>query len=356
LVLVVPEHVRLMWRAVARLPGHSRIGVIVLVMMTAMAMPTLPSAASTRPEPTGEATGVPQTEGIPTYDVVLTIRKDGVLHVRETITYDFGDSPGPGIVRAVPYRIKNRLYEIGGVRASSSTGASAKVRTSKFLHELQISIGEEARPVSGLQAYVLDYDVIGALTVHGNRDELAWDALGTGWGVPIGDAAVRVVAPAPLAGADCEAGRPGETGRCGAGQGRRRSIEFTQSGLQPHEGMMIRIALPEGTVRVPPPRYAPAHLGCSWVGSGALVVVLLLAAVVWLRRRALAGRGRIRLVGTFLLAVGVVAVVWDMADDVLRGGLWAASIGDAAMIGMAAAFMGVTVIWAARPSVALVLE
>jgi hypothetical protein len=353
LVLVVPEHVRLMWLTVARLPGHARIGAIALVLMAAMAMSILPSAASTEPEPTGEATAVEQAESILTYDVVLTIRKNGALHVRETITYDFGDTPGPGIVRAVPYRLKNRLYGIGGVRASSSTGASAKVRITKFLHELQISIGEEGRPVSGLHAYVLDYDVMGALTAYGDRDELTWDALGTGWDVPIGDAAVRVVAPVPLAGADCEAGRPGETGRCGAGRGRRHSIEFTQSGLQPHEGMMIRIALPKGTVVVPPPRYALAHFDYSWVGWGALVGALLLAAVVWLRRGALADRGRVRMAGTFLLAAGVVAVVWDKVDDIVLGGLWAASIGDAAMIGMAAASMGASMIWVARPSSAL---
>jgi dolichol kinase len=120
--------------------------------------------------------------------------------------------------------------------------------------------------------------------------------------------------------------------------------------------MMIRIALPRGTVWVPPPRYAPPHFRCSWVGSGALVVALLLAAAVWLRRRALAGRGRVRMAGTILLAGGVVAVVWDTADDVVRGGLWAASIGDAAVIGVAAVSLGTTMIWAARPSSARGLE
>lgn len=339
-----------------RLPGHVRVGVIALVLATAMAIPTLPSAASAPSEPVDPATDPaarppagPRSENIPTYDAVLTVRTDGVLHVHETITYDFGDSRGYGIVRTVPYRIKNRLYGIGGVRASSSTGASAKVRTAKFLHELRISVGDEGKPVGGLQAYVLDYDVTGALTPYRGRDELAWDALGTGWGVPIDDAAVRVVSPVPLAGADCAAGRPGDTGRCGATRGRRHSVEFTQSGLQPHEGMMIRIALPEGIIRVPPPRYAPAHFRGSVAGSWALIAGLLLAALVWLCRRVLAGRGLVLMGGTFLLAAGVVAVSWDLADDILRGGLWEASVGDAAMIGVAAAAVGAALIWAARP-------
>ncbi|MGI8328950.1 DUF2207 domain-containing protein [Actinomadura scrupuli] len=348
-----------------RLPGHIRFGVIVLVTTTAMALAALPSAAATPADPAADLVTEPVTEpatepaagppagprkeSIPTYDAVLTVRTDGVLHVHETITYDFGDAKGYGIVRTVPYRIDNRLYGIARVRASSSTGASAKVRTAKFMHELRISVGEERKPVGGLQAYVLDYDVTGALTPHGGRDELAWDALGTGWDVPIADAAVRVVSPVPLAGADCAAGRPGETGRCGATRGRRHSVEFTQSGLQPHEGMMIRIALPDGVIRVPPPRYAPAHFRGSAAGSWALIAGLLLVMAVWLARRPAAGRRPVLLGGTILLAAGVVAVSWDLADDILRGGLWEASIGDVALIGVSAAAVGTALVWAARP-------
>jgi hypothetical protein len=114
--------------------------------------------------------------------------------------------------------------------------------------------------------------------------------------------------------------------------------------------MMMRITLPQGAIRVPPPRYAPAHFGCSWAGSGALLAALSAAALVWWRRRELAGRGRVVAGGTFLLVVGVVAVVWDVADDIVRGGLWEASISDAAMIGVAVASVGAMLILATRSS------
>ncbi|TNY36994.1 DUF2207 domain-containing protein [Thermomonospora catenispora] len=284
-------------------------------------------------------------ENIPTYDVVLRIRPDGVVRVRETITYDFHGRKEHGIVRRVPYRIDDRLYDIRNVRTSSSTGAPARAEASRVLHEVRIKVGGRRRVVTGRQAYVIEYDVRGAMTPLPGRVEFRWDAVGGDWDVPIGEVSVRVELPGPVPlKVDCRAGTPRHGGytRCG---GRREdgpsAIDFTQRGLRPHESVLIRAVLPEGVVQAPPPRYARPHFDASWPGllllaAGAAAAV----AVVSAERAGRVLRPPPEWAGVLLTVVGAVAVGVDAADEVLRDGLWAVSVGDPALAGLGALTAG----------------
>src|SRR5262249_40406153 len=149
--------------------GHVRVAVVALTLGVGAAAIALPSRAGTA-DTGGSITG---------YDVALTVRTDGGVHVRESISYDFGTATAGGILRVVPYPVGNRLYRMGGFRAESTTGAPARPSTSRFLDDLRIKVGGSPR-VTGLQAYVLEYDVSGLLTRYPNRDELTWNAVGTG--------------------------------------------------------------------------------------------------------------------------------------------------------------------------------
>ena len=120
---------------------------------------------------------------IPTYDVVLTVRPDGVLQVRETFTFDFAARETRGLLRRIPYRHGNRLQPIENLKVSSTTHAPVNVRNQAFAHERLIRIGD-GKPVSGRHAYVMTYDVKGAIVPRPAGEELVWDALGSGWGVP----------------------------------------------------------------------------------------------------------------------------------------------------------------------------
>src|SRR4051794_35152800 len=60
---------------------------------------------------------------IPTYDVVLTVRPDGFLRVRETFTFDFAARETQGLLRRIPYRRGNRLQPIENLQVSSTTHA-----------------------------------------------------------------------------------------------------------------------------------------------------------------------------------------------------------------------------------------
>ncbi|MEW2355837.1 DUF2207 domain-containing protein [Spirillospora sp. NPDC029432] len=283
-------------------------------------------------------------ESIPAYDVVLTIGRDAVLHVRETITYDFDSGGEHGIARRVPYRRGDRLYDLRGVRASSSTGAPARPRTLRLLNDVQITVGGEGRRVTGRQAYVIEYAVAGAFTRRGDRDELAWDAIGRSWDVPIGEVAVRVQAPVPLRKVSCHAGTREEHTRCLRDRDGPYAIGFTQRGLRPREGVLVRVRLPKGAVNVPPPRYARPRWAGTWAGTAVLALALAVAVAVAAARRPLPGRGAARL----LFTAGALIALADVADDAIPRGPWAFSVGDLTVTAAGLALVGAVIVQARR--------
>ncbi|HEU5026847.1 MAG TPA: DUF2207 domain-containing protein [Spirillospora sp.] len=226
------------------------------------------------------------TEHIRDYRVGLTVRADGLLHVHEVITYDFGDARGKhGIERVIPYRDGRRLYDIKHVRVRAD-GKAAKPETDHGTDTLKIRIGDKDTTVKGVWTYVVDFDVARALTPYKGHDELYWDAIGTGWSVPMDAATVRVDAPAAPTYADCYAGDDGSHNACGGRTVAGNSASFTQR-LGAHQGITVRIGLPKGAVHVPPPHYARPRYAVTWVGHAAvgLVCALLLATRVWIRWR-----------------------------------------------------------------------
>jgi hypothetical protein len=228
------------------------------------------------------------------------------------------------------------------VHSSSSTGAPARVRTTRFLHDVQISVGDRHREVRGRQAYVIEYEVGGAFTPRAGHDELAWDAIGTSWDVPIANAAVRVQAPVPLRHATCRAGAKGATTRCLRDRDGPYAIDFVQNALAPHEGMKIRVRLPKHAIAVQPPRYVPPRWTGDWPGTA--VLALALAAVPLVARRPVPRRRS----GIGLVAAGVLLIVADAGDDVAARGPWAFSLGDRCLAGLALVIVGAGIVCAHR--------
>ncbi|QXJ21774.1 DUF2207 domain-containing protein [Actinomadura graeca] len=330
----------------ARLRGTAAAAAMPLVAVL-FALPGTNAAASSAPYPPArpgvQPPGPVRHESIPTYDVVLTLRTDGILQVRETITYDFARGGEHGIVRRVPFRHADRLYDVRNVSTSSSTGAPARARTLKLLHDVQITVGDRHREVRGRQAYVIEYEMAWVFTPFADHDELVWDALGTAWDVPIGNAAVRVEAPVPLRNASCRAGSADETTRCVRDRDGPYAVDFTQSALRPHEGMTVRVRLPKGAISVPPPRYAPPHWTGTWPGTA--VLALAVGAVVVAARRPVPHRRA----GRAVAAAGALLVAADVGDDVAIRGPWAFSLGDRSLAGLALMIVGMAAVRAHRP-------
>lgn len=225
-------------------------------------------------------------EHIRGYEADLAIRADGVLHVHEAITYDFaGAEDRHGIERVIPYRDGQRVYDIENVRVTDG-GQHAEAHISHSRGALTVRIGDGDVRVQGVRTYVIDYDVAHALTPRQDDDELYWDAIGTGWNVPIDAATVRVSAPAVPAYAGCFAGREGAHDACGVPTLIGTSTSFGRR-LGAHQGMTVKIKLPKGAVHVPPPRYERPLLAVTWVGATMLggFCALLLAAAALVRWR-----------------------------------------------------------------------
>jgi len=143
------------------------------------------------------------TEQIVTYDVVLAVKPNGSMHVRETIGYDFGTALRHGIEREIPVKVRvdkrrTRDYPISGITVSSPSGAPAGVDVSGGAITT-IQIGDPNNPnVTGRQTYVIDYDLQGVVNSFADHQELYWNAIGVGWSVPISTATVAVEGPASV--------------------------------------------------------------------------------------------------------------------------------------------------------------
>ncbi|MEU6037040.1 DUF2207 domain-containing protein [Actinomadura sp. NPDC047616] len=334
-------------RVRARTVALGALPAIVVLLLLAL-VPITPAPAAARAEEGGGAgdVGPEEFESIPAYDVVLAIAANGDLHVRETITYDFARGGEHGIVRRLPYRRGDRLFDIRDVRTSSSTGAPARARTRRLWHDLLISVGDDDRTVRGRQAYVIEYTVSGAFTPGAVHDELNWDALGTSWDVPIREAAVRVEAPVVLRKVRCRSGTSESATGCLRDRDGPYAIDFTQSGLRPHESMHVTVLLPKDAISVPSPRRARPHWAVTWAGSGLLLLALAGVAGVARGGRTVpgdrglvpAGRGRL------LVALGGLLVAADVSHEVARHGVWAVSVGDASMGGVALTVVGTAIV------------
>ncbi|WP_344449186.1 DUF2207 domain-containing protein [Actinocorallia aurantiaca] len=275
---------------------------------------------------------------IPAYDVVLAVRPDGTVHVRETLTFDYASPQADGLVRVVRGRDGDRVYRMSGLTVTSTTDAPVGVEVREFLHDRHIVIGE-GRTVHGRHTYVLEYDLLDALTPGARYDEFVWELLEPGWPVPVTETTVRIEGPAAFA-SGCLAGTSREATPCARWWSGPSAVDFRQGDLRPHEGLKVRAAFPKGALAPSEPGYAPPHLAFTPWGWMALLLVLPLVLVaryrtpVWLRR--------------VLIALGASAVLCDLLLETVPGGLGRFSVGDQLLSGLGLLVVGVLV---ARPPV-----
>ncbi|MGB9376144.1 MAG: DUF2207 domain-containing protein [Mycobacteriales bacterium] len=239
-------------------------------------------------------------ESIKSYDVAMTVNKDGLLHVKETIAYDFGGNSKHGIYRTIPTTARyddkyDRIYKLENLTVTSPSGAPSKVKVESGT-TTAIRIGDPNRTVTGAQSYVIDYDIAGALNSFTDHVELYWNAIGTEWSVPITASSATVTMPAGVTNIACFAGPGGSSLPCTSKSYEGSRATFRQGPLGPYEALSVVVAVPAGSVPAKPilkERFSlarafaatPATLG----GLGA-ILLLLGGGVGWL----LWSRGRDR--------------------------------------------------------------
>lgn len=161
-------------------------------------------------------------------DVELT--EEGLAHITETYTWDFGNREGLGFYRTLIQYMRwsgdstlMRKYEYSDFKVSSPSGAPAEAWVEgEDGDELLVSVGapdgsENTR--SGVQTYVLSYDMAGALNQirdqNGteDQDEFYWNAFND-WDVLMEDITITVHGPSSVVDVSCYAGPYGSSDPC----------------------------------------------------------------------------------------------------------------------------------------------
>jgi hypothetical protein len=197
-------------------------------------------------------------EHINSYDVAITIERNGSILVVERIDYDFDGISRHGIFRDIPNRLLydkryDRVFPIHVISVEGSAGTPDQYKLSTSGGELHIRIGDPDRTITGLHTYTITYEVRGALNAFAEHDELYWNAIGSSWQVPIDRASAKVTAPASLIGTACFQGETGSTLQCAESRSDGPTATFGQSNLQPYQGMTVVVGLPKGAVPEPKP-------------------------------------------------------------------------------------------------------
>ena len=139
-------------------------------------------------------------ESINYYEVNITPDPDGTFQVVETIQYDFGPADRHGIFREIPIKhpqpasskFKKRYIDISSMTVSMD-GSIAPSSQSISSDLLSLRIGDPDTTISGMHTYTITYSVSGGLQYFDDgTTELYWDAIGTGWTVPIKEAVVII--------------------------------------------------------------------------------------------------------------------------------------------------------------------
>lgn len=193
-------------------------------------------------------------EQITHYAVMLVVNTDASVVVREDITYDFGATERHGIFRDIPLAAPAPWYHlrITDVVVADSEGASYQAALMHENGQLRIRIGDPNTTVNGIHHYNITYKVQGAIRYFDQYEEIYWNAIGTGWSVPITDVQVAVVPPTDdVIASRCYVGTSGSQSPCTSAQAAGTAISFVAPLLQPTEGMTVAVSWPRGVVAAP---------------------------------------------------------------------------------------------------------
>ncbi|PKQ25965.1 MAG: DUF2207 domain-containing protein [Actinobacteria bacterium HGW-Actinobacteria-4] len=221
---------------------------------------------------TGPDRGVPDWPGqqVDRWEAVYDLQPDGSANVRVEIDFNFGNKPGRGPYWSLITEQRttdpswNREYRITDVRASSPSGAPAKVYLEQGQFELAVRVGDEnIANVSGVQTYVLEYrihHIMNGITAadqggqgdRGLRDEFFFNVIGDRWSTPISNVSIEVRSDAHVLEIACFAGPKGGNDPCDGAVIEDDSVTFTQARLWPGEPMTPVVAYPPGTFNTEP--------------------------------------------------------------------------------------------------------
>jgi hypothetical protein len=196
---------------------------------------------------------------ITSFDVEVSVEKNGTIVVVEHIEYDFGSEQKHGIYRDIP-----TVYEIDGKNKKLTLRDIQVVNENEQVYEAKVSgsnpvrikIGDSEKTITGKHTYVISYTVLGALRYFEDFDEVYWNATGDKWVVPIEKTSVRVLLPDGFSdeGSNqaCYVGKQGSTARCNIALVQRNlrweAVSSYEKTLNPGEGVTVAVSFAKGLV------------------------------------------------------------------------------------------------------------
>ncbi|MER5619532.1 DUF2207 domain-containing protein [Streptosporangium sp. NPDC002544] len=251
--------------------SHRAAGSLAATAILALLVSASPALAtvSASPQP-------PQDDKVTSTTVQMELRQDGVLHVKEEVTFE-GDAPSRDLVDRTRYDSRSdRLYQVTDLKGDATlTGGTITLK--------------------GTGSAVLEYDVRGTITPLTDAQELRWYAVG-GWSVPVEQARVTVSGPAALQHLSCFAGPLTSAIACTEASMGHTGVaaEFGQQGLGAGEVLTVVIGYPAAATKGAPILARRFELSNAFtlntVTGGALAALLLLmlgglALLYWTRGR-----------------------------------------------------------------------
>jgi uncharacterized membrane protein YgcG len=244
---------------------------------------------------------------IDSFTIDYTVNPSGVLHVKESIDWRFGDSSGRhGIQRDLLTRERyddsqDAVYDITNVKVSSPDPVATEYSSATSDTDggrtvfLNLKIGDPNETVDTPTAtYVIDYDVTGAIRTSGSYDEFYWD--GPGFGNPlIKSLSMTANVPGGAKDTSCFVGPPGTTSKTPCASktvdSKDRAV-FRQSDVPADQSVTIGVKIAAGSVADNKPHLEPdasalssgqkaGLVGAGVVGAGLLVGSPLVGMAWW---------------------------------------------------------------------------
>jgi len=188
--------------------------ILAVVLSVFFAFAIMPSA--------GAAAG----ESIENYAVKIEVTETGLLHITETIVYNFGENQRHGIFRKIPKRdyLPNDKFQPYSVEVKdvSQDANPAKYTISNSGDYLDLKIGSPDVTVSGTHTYKFDYVVKNGLkrihkktpTLNVGDVDFYWDVIGSEWDVQIAKASAAISFPGIPKKYNCTYGPKGSKNKC----------------------------------------------------------------------------------------------------------------------------------------------
>ena len=223
---------------------------------------------------------------IDSYDVNIVVNENNKLEIKETIDTYFKTAKH-GIIRTIP--IKNNIYREDGTKQVSKSRIKIKSINEEYTTErnsdyYNIKIGKSNRTITGKKTYVIDYDYFIRKDNSDTYDEFYYNIIGTEWDTNINKVTFKITLPKEF-----DTSKVGfSVGYTGVSGYLEELLTYNIDGttitgsynamLNSHEGITIRIQLPEGYFTV------DNSISTEVIVIIAVTLILLaLATYIWIK-------------------------------------------------------------------------